>query len=62
MRKKATLTRAEAEKAREIIRLRGLDLAAKALGIESRTLAKAASECEVHTLTASVIRGRLQVL
>lgn len=52
----------ETEKIRKIIKLRGPSEAAKDLGVHTRTLIKAAAGCEMHTLTASVIRGRLQVL
>lgn len=62
MKRTVQLSDAETQKVREFIKLHGLPDAAKGLGVHTATLTKAAAGARVHVLTASVIRGRLQVL
>lgn len=62
MTKTAQLSDDEAKKIRDYVKLHGLPATAARLGVHVITLTKAAAGATVHTLTASVIRGRLQVL
>lgn len=62
MQKGTRLLDDDAQKVRDIIKLVGVDAAAKRFGLEVRTLTKAACGGSVHKLTVSVIVGRLEVL
>ncbi len=53
------LTATEGARLRELVRLRGEKPAARAMGLDERTLCRAAAEAPIGRLTAEVIRGRL---
>jgi hypothetical protein len=57
-----TLSAVEGQRLRELLRERGEMGAARDLGINHKTLLKAASEIPIHRMTGDWIRGRLERL